>query len=55
MSKHFALHNDFKSVVEAHGRDPAQWPASADALLCYVLHACDISGQAKPNHLALAW
>lgn len=55
MSKHFALHNDFKLMLEAKGRDPSQWTASTDAFLCYLLHACDISAQSKPHDLAMAW
>ena len=34
---------------------PACTQAAHNPDRCYLLHACDISSQAKPHNLALAW
>ena len=55
MSKHFSLLQEIRALLELHGRDPKAWAESAGSLLCFLLHACDIAGQAKEQRLALIW
>ena len=55
MSKHFSLLQEVRSLVDLHGRDPAAWSESTGPLMCFLLHACDIAGQAKAQRLALVW
>ncbi len=55
MSKHFGLLQEVRSMLELNGRDPQNWAESTSPLMCFLLHACDIAGQAKAKHLALIW
>ena len=55
MSKHFGLLQDIKSLVEEKGCDLSKWSGSTDQLMCFLLHASDISAQSKPHHLAMIW
>jgi hypothetical protein len=55
MGKHFALHKDFKSILDSKGVGPAAWAESTDEFLCFLLHSCDIAAQCKPHELAIAW
>jgi hypothetical protein len=55
MSKHFSLVQDIRSLTELNGREPAGWAETSGPLLAFLLHACDIAGQAKAKDLALTW
>eukprot|EP00286_Rhodomonas_abbreviata_P002253 CAMPEP_0181347584 /NCGR_PEP_ID=MMETSP1101-20121128/33957_1 /TAXON_ID=46948 /ORGANISM="Rhodomonas abbreviata, Strain Caron Lab Isolate" /LENGTH=435 /DNA_ID=CAMNT_0023459809 /DNA_START=408 /DNA_END=1715 /DNA_ORIENTATION=- len=55
MSKHFSELKEFRSCLHHNGSSPDAWSESIEPLLCWVLHACDISNPARPNHLAVRW
>ena len=55
MSKHFVSLKEFKLLTEKNKSSPELWQPHVLPLLSHVLHACDISAQAKTRELAAAW
>jgi len=55
MSKHFVLMKEFRELVDTIGPNVLEWGEVRDVLMSTVLHACDISNQAKPRALAKTW
>jgi hypothetical protein len=55
MSKHFSLLQNARRGDAAGPPGPEERAEWAEALMCFLLHAADISGQARPPDLALTW
>lgn len=58
MSQHFAKLGSFSTMLEKLWQDVSAWrreERTLDALRSMVLHACDISGQAKPVVIGEIW
>mmetsp|Transcript_44967 Transcript_44967/g.106854 ORF Transcript_44967/g.106854 Transcript_44967/m.106854 type:complete len:155 (+) Transcript_44967:1-465(+) len=55
MSSHFSALKDFKALQAALGTEAEKWEGHGACLMAMVLHACDISAQARPRSLAIGW
>jgi len=55
MKHHFSALKDFKVLQNTLGKEYENWQEHKADVMSMVLHACDISAQARPRSLAIAW